>query len=295
MIRTKASSQQKLVGRLGKLHEWWFWMVGHRFLWRIGQMQGRVHGRGPLLVVMGDSLTDPFIGFTYPRQNWLRYVGRHGYKTVNLGNGSDRTIDMATRVDEFFSEGRPDVAVLFAGNVDAETGIDHFETERNVTYIMDWLRERAVDKIVLMGPGMTNLPKAPAYMPPGTDWAALTEPVRATFREIAIEHDAVFVDVAQFLLDRIARGQDPDFSRVPYRQWRSWHKVVGDGHLNAYGNRLVAEAFLVATSGWRPAPDRSCSLRPILGRRWRARAAGRLEADARPGASSRKIEDRCGV
>jgi lysophospholipase L1-like esterase len=244
---------------------------------------------------MGDSLTDPFIGFTYPRQNWLRYVGRHGYKTVNLGNGSDNTADMASRVEQFFSEGRPDVAVLFAGNVDAELGIDHLETERNVTYIMDWLRERAVDKIVLMGPGMTNLPKAPDYMPPGTDWAALTEPVRATFREIAIEHDAVFVDVAQFLLDRIARGQDPDFSRVPYRQWRSWHKVVGDGHLNAYGNRLVAEAFLTATSEWRPAPDPSRPLRLIPRRRWRARAAGPVEAAAVQGTSPRKMEDRCAV
>jgi lysophospholipase L1-like esterase len=270
MIRTEASSQQPLGERLGKLHELCFRTVGHRFLWRIGQMQGRVHGRGPLLVVMGDSLTDPFIGFTYPRQNWLRYVGRHGYKTVNLGNGSDSTIDMAKRVEQFLSEGQPDVAVLFAGNVDAELGIDHSETERNVTYIMDWLRERAVNKIVLMGPGMLNLPKAPDYMRPDTDWAALTEPVRATFRKIAIEHDAAFVDVAQFLLDRIARGEDPDFSRVPYRQWRSWHKVVGDGHLNAYGNRLVAEAFLTATVDWRPAPARSRLLRLVGRLRWRA-------------------------
>lgn len=270
MTRTEPSSEQTFAETLGKLHEWWFWTIGHRLLWRIGQMHGRVHGRGPLLVVMGDSLTDPFIGFTYPRQNWLRYVGRHGYKTVNLGNGSDSTIDMAQRVEQFLSEGQPDVAVLFAGNVDAELGIDHLETERNVRYIMDWLRERAVDKIVLMGPGMLNLPNVPDYMPPDTDWAALTEPVRATFREIAIEHDAVFVDVAQFLLDRIARSQDPDFSRVPYRQWRSWHKVVGDGHLNAYGNRLLAEAFLTATADWRPAPARSRSLPLIRRRRWRA-------------------------
>jgi hypothetical protein len=105
-------------------------------------------------------------------------------------------------------------------------------------------------------------------MPPGTNWVSLVEPVRAMLREIAIEHDALFIDVAQFLLDRIASGQDPDFTRVPYRQSRSWHKVIGDGHLNAYGNRLVAEAFLAATADLRPAPARR-SL-PVIGRRrWR--------------------------
>jgi lysophospholipase L1-like esterase len=269
MTRTRASSRRTVGDTLSKLYEWWFWTLWHHLLWRLGQIHGRVHGQGPLVAVIGDSLTDPCIGFTYPWQNWLRYVGRQGYKTVNLGNGSDSTIDMARRVEQFLSEGQPDVAVLFAGNVDVEQGIDPRETQRNVTYIMDWLRDRGVQKIVLMGPGMLNLPEVPAYMPAGTDWVSLTEPVRAMFRDIAIEHDAVFVDVAQFLLDRIACGQDPDFSRVPYQQWRSWHKVVGDGHLNAYGNRLVAEAFLTATADWRPAPRSSRSLRLIRRRRWR--------------------------
>jgi lysophospholipase L1-like esterase len=232
-------------------HDWWFWNVRHRFYWRVGQFGRRVHGDGPLLVAMGDSLTDPYVGFMFPWQVWLRHVGRQGYKTVNLGNGSDGTGDMRRRVEQFLSHGQPEIAVLFAGNVDAENGIDPAETERNITFIVEWLREHGVSKIVLVGPGLLNLPQVPGYMPQVTDWSSSIATVQAMLRDIAVRYDAVFVDLAQFLRDRIARGEDPDFSRVPYRQSRSWHAVVSDGHFNAYGQRLIAEAFLTGTAHWR--------------------------------------------
>jgi lysophospholipase L1-like esterase len=243
------------------LHDWWFWNVLHRLYWRVGQLSQRVHGHGPLLVAMGDSLTDPFIGFTFPWQVWLRHVGRQGYKTVNLGVGGDSTADMCWRVEEFLSEGPPEIAVLFAGSVDAERGVDPAETERNVTFIVEWLREHGVRKIVLVGPGMLNLPQVPDYMPQVTDWFSSIASVRAMFRDVAVQYDVVFVDLAQFLLDRIARGEDPDFSRVPFRQSRSWHAAVGDGHFNAYGQRLIAEAFLTGTAHWRL--GRSSLLLPV--------------------------------
>ena len=72
------------------IRDWWFWNVRHRLYWHIGQRDRRVHGRGPLLVVMGDSLT-PHSGFMFPWQAWARYVGRHGFKTVNLGVGGNPT------------------------------------------------------------------------------------------------------------------------------------------------------------------------------------------------------------
>lgn len=234
------------------LREWWFRNVRHPFYWRVGQLAGRTNGRGPLLVAMGDSLTDPYVGFTFPRQVWLRCVGREGgYKTVNLGVGGSTTAYMCERIDTFLSAGQPDIAVLAAGNVDAEQGIASAETERNVRFILDWLEEHGVSKIALVGPGMVNLPKLPDYMSQLKDWRSAIDDVRAILRDIAVEHDAVFVDLAQFLCDRIADGKDPDFSLVPYRPSRSWHPVAGDAHLNAYGHRLVAEAFLTATSHWR--------------------------------------------
>ena len=247
-----------------KLREWWFWNVRHRLYWRFAQRHGRVHGHGPLLVAIGDSLTSPFTGFTLPRQVWLRRVGRRGYRTLNLGVGGETTADMCARVDQLLSEGTPEVAVVFAGNVDAERGVDPAETERNVLFMVNWLREHGVRKIAVVGPGLLNLPRVPDYMSHVTDWFALVGPLRAVLSNFAVEHDVVFVDLAQFLRDRITRGDDPDFSRVPYRHSRSWHAVSDDAHLNAYGQRLVAEAFLAATAQWLPASRSRWS--PTLGR-----------------------------
>ena len=255
-------------GGVATLQKWWFWKVLHPLYWRISRLERfdrRVQGHGPLLVAMGDSITDPCVGFVFPWQVWLRRVGVQGYKTVNLGIGSHNTTHMCQRVEEFFGQGHPDIAVLFAGNVDAEYGIDPADTERNVRFIVSWLQKQGVRKIVLVGPGILNLPYVPEYMPGVTDWSASIAVVRLKLREIATEHDVVFVDLAQFLGDRIARGDDPDFSRVPYRQSRSWHAVIGDGHFNAYGQRLVAEAFLAATEHWRP--ESHVSRRSLLG--WR--------------------------
>ena len=240
--------------------EWWWWNVTHRVYWHLGRFGGRAHGDGPLLVAMGDSLTDPYIGFTFPWEIWLRRVGRQGYKTVNLGGGGDSTTEMRGRVEEFLREGQPEIAVLFAGSVDAEYAHDLLETERNIRSIVEWLRDHGVRKIALIGPPVVNLPRVPDYMSQVTDWLSTIEPLQAILRDVALEHDAVFVDLRQFLLDRIVTGVDPDFSRVPYRQSRSWHPVVDDGHLNAYGHRLVAEAFRAATADWPPAPRRRRSL-----------------------------------
>lgn len=214
---------------------------------------------------MGDSHTDPFVGLTLPWHLWLRYVGRRGYKTVNLGRGGDTTTDMYERVDEFFVEGKPHIAVLFAGSCDVEHGVDPAETERSVTAIVKWLDAHGVDKIVLIGPGMLNLERPPWWLQHIPDWSSRADTLRAILSDVAARHDLVFVDLAQFLRDRIADGDDPDFSRVPYRQSRSWHVCPGDGHFNAYGQRLVAEAFLMETSHWRPrrrATDRRFRLLP---------------------------------
>lgn len=247
------------------IRKWWFWHVNHWLLWHIAQLGRRVHGRGPLLVAMGDSLTSPFTGWTLPWQIWLRRLGRLGYKTVNLGVGGETTADMCRRVEEFLSEGQPEIAVLFTGSVDAERGIDPNETARNVAFIVAWLREHGVRKIALIGPGMLNLPRIPEYMSQISDWFSAIDPVRQRLREVAARHEVAFVDLAEFLRERVARGEDPDFSRVRYRQSRSWHVCDWDAHLNAYGQQLVAEAVLTATTDWWPARARIRSL-PLTGR-----------------------------
>ena len=229
-----------------------YWRIAWSIAWHVGQLSPRVHGRGPLLVAMGDSLTDPFVGFVFPWQIWVRRVGRRGFRTVNLGVGGHTTSDMRRRVDEFISEGLPEFAVLFAGSCDIEQGLPAAETEQNVTFIVEWLQARDVRQIALISPGIVNLPKVPDWLEQVPDWSASAQSVASVLREVAIRHDAVFVDLAEFHRNRISRGLDPDFARAPYRQSRSWHASAGDAHFNAYGNRLVAEALLEATAAWRP-------------------------------------------
>jgi lysophospholipase L1-like esterase len=226
------------------MEQWRSLNVRQRLYWRIGRDARRVHGRGPLVVAIGDSLTDPSSGSTLPWQVWLRRVARGGYRTVNLGVSGETTADMRHRVEQMLSQGRPDIAVLFGGANDALQRVDPAETEDNVTHIVRWLRDQGVQKIVLIGPGLIN------WSHDATDWAALDE-VRRVLARVAARYDTTFVDLAGLLRGRIDRGEDPDFARVPYRQSRSWHVKDGDPHFNAYGQRLVAEAFLAAIADWR--------------------------------------------
>lgn len=211
----------------------------------IARRAGRVNGSGPLLVAIGDSHTDPRTGYTLPWQVWVSIVGRAGYKTVNLGVSGDTTSDMRLRIAQTLSEGQPELAVLFGGSNDPARDIGSAETHENVTFMVEWLQSHHVEKIVLIGPGLRNCT-------PDADGPAVPlEEVQDSLRDIAERYELVFVDLAGFLRSRLERREDPDFARMPYRQSRSWHVKNGDPHFNAYGQRLIAEAFLTATAGWR--------------------------------------------
>ena len=228
------------------MRRWWLLKVRQRVYRRLARSARRVHGRGPLLVAIGDSLTDPRCAYTLPWQVWPRIVAREGYTTVNLGVSGETTADMRRRIEQTLSEGQPEIVVLFGGANDAARGVDPAETEQNVTFMVEWLRDRGIRKIALIGPGLLNWGQAP-------DSVSAADEVRNVLRDVAERYGAIFMDLAMFLRHRIDRGEDPDFARVPYRQARSWHVQDGDPHFNAYGQRLVAEAYLGATSDWRAA------------------------------------------
>lgn len=242
---------------------WWRVTVQQRVYRRLARHARRVHGHGPLLVAIGDSITDPGAAYTLPRHVWLRIVGREGYKTVNLGVSGDTIDDMRRRIEQTLSEGQPEIVVVFGGVNDAQRGVERAATERNVTFMVDWLRAHGIRKVVLIGPALANWRSTP-------DWTSAADEVRTVLRDVAERSGAVYVDLTLFLRRRIERGEDPDFSRVRYTQSRSWHVEDEDPHLNAYGQRLVAEAFLAATASWRV----SCSRRLWLSRRERSLRPG---------------------
>jgi lysophospholipase L1-like esterase len=217
-----------------------FTKLRQRAIWKLGRYVRRVHGHGPLLVAIGDSHTDPKAGYTLPWHVWLRIVGRQGYRTLNLGVGGDTTGQMRRRIEQTLSEGQPDIVVVFGGGNDALFGVEPAETERNAAFMVEWLQQRGVRKIVLIGPAVGNWADAAGWIP-------AVDEVREVLRAVAERYGVIFIDLARFLRERIDRGVDPDFTRVPYRQSRSWHVCAGDPHFNAYGQRLIAEAFLEVT------------------------------------------------
>jgi lysophospholipase L1-like esterase len=221
----------------------WFWHVQRRINSRLARSSGRMHGSGPLLVAIGDSHTDPTAAFTRPGQVWLRIVARAGYRTLNLGVSGDTTAQMRQRIGQALSDGRPDIVVLFGGGNDALRDVDPVETERNVAFMIEWLRDHSVGQIVLIGAVQLNW-RETAW------WQPRVEEVNRILRTLAARYSVGFVDLAGFLGERIAQGRDPDFSAVPYRQSRSWHVYGGDPHFNAYGQRLIAEAFLGSRADW---------------------------------------------
>jgi hypothetical protein len=113
----------------------------------------------------------------------------------------------------------------------------------------DWLRDHGIRKVVLIGPALVQWQPTP-------DWVSSEDEVRRVLRDVGERYEAVCLDLAVYLRGHIERPDDPDSSRVRCRQPRSWHVEAGDPHLNAYGQRLVAEAFLEATAGWRSSRGR---------------------------------------
>lgn len=221
----------------------WFSKTRQRVYWRAARCARRVHGRGPLLVAIGDSHTDPSSGYTFPWHVWLRRIGREGYRTVNLGVSGDTTADMRRRIEQALTEGEPEIAVLFGGGNDVVRGLDPAETERNLAFMVDWLQGHGVRNVVLIGPGLLN------WEQDASSWDGPLDALRRVLRDVAEQYGLILIDLAAFLRDRIDRGDDPDFVRVPYQQSRSWHAKDGDPHFNAYGQRLVAQAFLEAIPG----------------------------------------------
>ena len=98
--------------------------------------------------------------------------------------------------------------MVFGGVNDAQRGVERAETERNITFMVQWLRAHGIRKVVLIGPALANWRSTP-------DWTSAADEVRTVLRDVAGRSGAVYVDLTLFLRRRIERGEGPDFSRVP--------------------------------------------------------------------------------
>jgi lysophospholipase L1-like esterase len=212
-----------------------FWF--RRSAWRgISKFTGRVHGRGPLLVAIGDSHTDPRNTYTAPWNVWLRHIGRRGYRTVNLGFSGATTRDMRVGIERVLDYGMPAAVIFFGGVNDAVEHFESDETAENVRCMLRWLSEHGVERMMVIGTAHVNWTR-PA------DWWDASLRVREVLREVANEQGVAFVDLGARQQDMIERGEAPNFAIESYCQRRSWYVKENDQHFNAWGQRLIADTI----------------------------------------------------
>jgi lysophospholipase L1-like esterase len=210
-----------------------FWL--RRLMLRaISKFAGRVHGKGPLLVAIGDSHTDPRNTYAAPWNVWLRRVARRGYRTVNLGFSGATTRDMRITIKRTLDYGMPVAVILFGGVNDAVEHLPLDETAEHTRYMLRWLHEHGVERILVIGTAHLNLARPP-------DWARASLSVREVLREVASEHHVAFLDLNAKQQAMIESGEAPDFTVEPYSRRRSWYAEPDNQHFNARGQRLLAD------------------------------------------------------
>lgn len=111
------------------------------------------------ILALGDSLTEG-LGVTekaaYPAvlQQLLKQSGYSGIKVVNAGLSGETSNGLKNRVD-WVLQLEPDLTVLNIGANDAMRGLDVKQTEANIRYIVETLRESGSD-VILAGMEIYN-------------------------------------------------------------------------------------------------------------------------------------------
>lgn len=171
-------------------------------------------GSGPLLVALGDSLTAGLgldVDDAYPArvEQMLRAEG-YPVTVVNAGVSGDTSAAGLSRA-EWALEGDVRILILALGGNDGLRGLPVDQMKSNLSEILALAAERGV-RVLLAGM------EAPPNFGP-----AYTAAFRSVFRDLAREHDVVFLP---FLLDGVAA--DPALNQP-------------DGiHPNAAGAAVVA-------------------------------------------------------
>ncbi len=182
----------------------------------------------PRIVFLGDSLTAG-LGLAQHEavpaliQSRLMAEGYH-YEVVNAGVSGDTSAGGLSRLD-WSLEGMVAVLVVELGGNDGLRGLPVSQMKQNLTEIVTRARQRGITVV------LTGMEAPPNYGP------LYTSEFRQVFRDLANEHDVIFVP---FYLEGVAG--DPSLN-------------LADGiHPNATGSRIIEERL------WR-------TLEPLLEKR----------------------------
>jgi acyl-CoA thioesterase-1 len=167
----------------------------------------------PRIVFLGDSLT---AGYGLAREEAVpaliqARLDAEGYRyhVINAGVSGDTSAGGLSRL-EWSLEGPVDVLVIELGANDGLRGLPVSQMKRNLSEIITRAKQRGIDVI------LTGMEAPPNY------GAAYTSEFRQAYRDLAAEHDIVFVP---FYLEGVAGN--PSLN-------------IADGiHPNAAGSRII--------------------------------------------------------
>jgi acyl-CoA thioesterase-1 len=176
------------------------------------------------ILAFGDSLTAGFglpegEGFVPQLQAWLRANGAPDATVLNAGVSGDTTAGGLARIDWALGDDADAVIVELGAN-DMLRGLDVAEMRANLDGILDAIDARKLPALLAGIPAPPNL---------GADYA---RSFKATFKDLAAEHDAIYV--GSFLSGMGRSGSVREVMRLMQR----------DGlHPTAEGVRLNVEAI----------------------------------------------------
>lgn len=203
---------------------------------------------------MGDSLTkNNTLGVAqhllYPARIQY-YLNNEGCNVVvrNFGRSGDTTQQMITRFPAMTQFAIPSIGINYAGTNDSSNGITAAQTQANLQSMITTLKNAGCNKILIIGNHFLNYSTGGDFdgsNQPLTDTTCYYASLIATQKAAASAGGAVYVDLFNFLRNRIVNGQDTAKSF-------SWHVADQNIHFNSYGTDLVAQCIYasIQAQGW---------------------------------------------
>jgi lysophospholipase L1-like esterase len=216
-------------------------------------------GRHLTLAAMGDSLTHNIALRVLPSSMWperlavgLRALGCP-IKARNFGRSGNTSTQMIARMPVMTQHDVPILGIIMAGVNDPGSGINQATTQANIEAMVNTLMAAGTQYVVVVSTQYLNWAS-------GGDTTGTAEfsgsgygAVRTAERDAAVAREAVYPDrvvycslfnymKALIVSGAVTQGADT-----------YWHTSVGNQHLNAVGEQIVADAVLAtiqAQSGW---------------------------------------------
>lgn len=204
---------------------------------------------------MGDSLSHNVTLLVRPDQFWPAVLAeglrQDGYRvrSRNFAQSGLTTAGALNRLPLMTAYDVPKLAVIWIGVNDPGNDIAGATTQANIETMANTLLDSGTEFVVIGNTQYINWSSGgDTLTTPGATYATLRTFQQAAADALKAQHPGkvAYADIYGAMRQRIVDGTDTQGSA-------SWHVSDGDQHLNAYGERIIAEimrATIEAQDGW---------------------------------------------